>query len=348
MSRRSLFWVAAVAAWVTGCAVDEPEREWTTYLGHNQCHDIPCGNTPRLGPTPISELAEPTLGSSDPPPYSSTGVRIKSFTTSGGVSLTLQVDGLFLKGIRKGVGWPKVYSKAALVGAKLVAETKTGRSYEMTIEKYGTADYMELGGDHPNTIDTYLLSARDITNPPPAGTTPPLDFVCPAGTFGDSATEIQKYAIFEQGDRYDLATGAVSVTGPDAAPWFNIECNDDAKWKATIFSYAEPAASQAFPSDLVTRTAALRAIRADYCGDGVGWTQRGTMVDWLNSPGWLNLSSYANVEAIWDETGALCLTKPRLFDLEEISCPNGKVLTECTPEQLAAWAAEGELITYVP
>lgn len=59
--------------------------------------------------------------------------------------------------------------------------------------------------------------------------------------------------------------------------------------------------------------ACTRMLRADYCGDGVSFTENGTLLDifdYLSPPVALREESW-DIEARWLTTGALCLSKPR-------------------------------------
>nr|MCH9682290.1 hypothetical protein [Deltaproteobacteria bacterium] len=58
----------------------------------------------------------------------------------------------------------------------------------------------------------------------------------------------------------------------------------------------------------------VRAIRADYCGNGIAYTQTGTPIHLSNpSAGLSFLASAGATEAVFGPDGALCLTSPRVI-----------------------------------
>lgn len=73
---------------------------------------------------------------------------------------------------------------------------------------------------------------------------------------------------------------------------------------------------------------AIRMVRADYCGDGVSWTEPGQEIDiqdrWKIHD-WRNPAQFPVTEAIWGPKGAICIGTPRLgqFDIGDIICPQG-------------------------
>jgi ADYC domain-containing protein len=73
------------------------------------------------------------------------------------------------------------------------------------------------------------------------------------------------------------------------------------------------------------RTALLKAITADYCGDGVGtWTTPGHALAFGIADGAISVPSphvAGTVEAIWGPGGAVCIDTPRLRSLSEINGP---------------------------
>jgi hypothetical protein len=147
-----------------------------------------------------------------------------------------------------------------------------------------------------------------------------------------------------QGDRYDVPSGSVTAIGDAALPWFNIACNDDAMWKLFLMRHTQASQAQNITTTREQRTGALRSIRADYCGTGHPYTKQGTDVDWLNIGGWLthDAVAYPNVEAIWGETGALCLDTRRFDDGKAIAC----ALPSCAGMKL--WPDGASMRTYVP
>ncbi|HEY7371953.1 MAG TPA: ADYC domain-containing protein [Polyangia bacterium] len=133
---------------------------------------------------------------------------------------------------------------------------------------------------------------------------------------------IDATAIVFAGDHYDTAEKTVSKID-EKKGWFNLACAGTAPYKMHMLRHTE--AGSITPdgtprnTTLPQRTAMLKAITADYCGDGRGWTGDGTPLYWADAQGFYQWPS-ANIlgepdsrgiEAIWGPTGALCLNTPR-------------------------------------
>ncbi|MEX1363294.1 MAG: ADYC domain-containing protein, partial [Nannocystaceae bacterium] len=104
-------------------------------------------------------------------------------------------------------------------------------------------------------------------------------------------------------------------------------CTSGAVGKAAMWGYA--------PSEVGMEgyQAATRAVRADYCGDGVSWTATGTPLyigDALGIHG-LPPAPGMQPEAYWGPDGAACLHTPRLFQWEyaDVTCSNGVSIPMC-------------------
>ncbi|MFY0538849.1 ADYC domain-containing protein [Nannocystis pusilla] len=70
------------------------------------------------------------------------------------------------------------------------------------------------------------------------------------------------------------------------------------------------------------RQATIRMITADYCGDGYSFTEDGTHLDWENLAETVSPDappSWSDIEALWDEDGAVCLSNPRLATLAQVA-----------------------------
>lgn len=80
-------------------------------------------------------------------------------------------------------------------------------------------------------------------------------------------------------------------------------CTDSAPGKAALWGYP--------PSKNRTEfEATIRVIRADYCGNGISYTQEGKVIDFVDHN--FTASSNRPLEAIWDHHGAICVEHPRL------------------------------------
>lgn len=191
--------------------------------------------------------------------------------------------------------------------------------------------------------------------PPPAGTTLTSVAACP----GNGAPDVSVKILACHGDApTDRATCSVQViSGPDICG----TTNDDGQRpqaKVTIVrgswdgkgSWAANAGSITLACDMGTRTsvrpsdgaiatclnggyqpgsdlflACIRALRADYCGDGTPHTVAGTVVDMHDSA--VNKATAATcadgmtLEAAWSPGGAVCVTHQRWAGLiSKVTC----------------------------
>ncbi|MCH9682029.1 MAG: hypothetical protein K0V04_11385 [Deltaproteobacteria bacterium] len=125
------------------------------------------------------------------------------------------------------------------------------------------------------------------------------------------------------GLQVDGETGVMAYTG---AALHHIACTASAPGKAVQFGYC--------PADvhIDAFVMANRAIRADYCADGHPYTFPGNLLDIddnLQTPtmtvadAYDNLESGQTIEAVWNENGVLCVSKPRAASImrEDIVCP---------------------------
>lgn len=79
---------------------------------------------------------------------------------------------------------------------------------------------------------------------------------------------------------------------------------------------------------------ATRVVRADYCGDGISWTEQGTGLQLEDvQQVWSFADPAQSTEAIWGPDGALCLKEPRLD--YNVECANGFSLPNCYDQTLA-------------
>jgi hypothetical protein len=154
----------------------------------------------------------------------------------------------------------------------------------------------------------------------------------------DELWEDLKYsAIVFEGDHYDPEKKTVSKSR--GAGWFNLACFGAAPAKMHLLRHT---AAGAFTSDgtnrntsLPERTAMLKAITADYCGNGAAWTGDGTPLEWMDAREWhpkpnLDVSALTTsgmIEAVWGPKGALCLNEPR----RKTSAPPTAAYPACTP-----------------
>lgn len=216
------------------------------------------------------------------------GLRIVDFRKAG-ASYALRVDGDRLMG--DGPGLALIGDD--LVGAEIVL-TDGVETYIVYVEHVSRTMSFEVAPHTP--IETYRLGY----SVGPDSTTLHED-VCPE----DNVLE----AMIFTGDRYGAAQKTVTVGG-DADRWFNIACAGSAPAKMHIFRHTTAGSTAATVTSQAERQALLKMFAADYCGTGESFTFRGQPLTWSN--GWSPIGAYETFEAVWDESGALCLDVPRL------------------------------------
>ena len=148
----------------------------------------------------------------------------------------------------------------------------------------------------------------------------------------------EAWSVIVGGERYSWEDKDAFASGDDARGWFNIACYDNALYKMKFTGYdPQPTGDNPYVSAPEDRTATLKMMTADYCGTGTSFTETGTPLYWINAEGWSSNSVPVDAvsEALWDETGALCLDEPRLGNdiLQDIidECATvGKVLGPCS------------------
>lgn len=132
----------------------------------------------------------------------------------------------------------------------------------------------------------------------------------PSGFSQDGLADF--HAVVFEGDRID---GVSKVVYGEDASWFNIGCGGHALAKQHLTAHTRVASKlmQLPTPTFAQRTAHLKALVADYCGDGTPYTVAGEKLGWKSTNGFSNVPAInAGVEAIWSETGAVCLTEPRI------------------------------------
>ena len=93
------------------------------------------------------------------------------------------------------------------------------------------------------------------------------------------------------------------------------------------------------------RQAALKMMAADYCGDGyAGYTTVGTPIEFSDAQGSFPAPSNLQIEAAWNEGGALCLNTPRQVARRDVACQ--AILPTC--DQLGPALADADWISYHP
>jgi hypothetical protein len=110
--------------------------------------------------------------------------------------------------------------------------------------------------------------------------------------------------------------------------------------------------------DVSLRTTLLKAITADYCGDGLGtYTRPGNPLAFAISGGGTSFpdpyGSGMTVEAIWKPESAVCVDRPRLVAPGAIACgprvcDPGAPASPPPPPPPDVWSARGYVLTANP
>ena len=208
----------------------------------------------------------------------------------GAVTYTLEGYGAGVAGRPLEPGAPRLEG-AALVGLVLVLRDSANRRY--TVHVAATNATIFWAQPH-GSVRTYALTYA----PEGASASQPL---CTAG-----ANE----AILFQGDRYDSQRKTIVATGAAAKGWVNIGCAGTSIAKLYLTRHTQ--ASQQILTTPGERQSMLKMFTADVCGDGTSFTVPGQRLLWADAKGITTFASpAATVEAIWNESGAVCLNTPR-------------------------------------
>jgi hypothetical protein len=208
-----------------------------------------------------------------------------------------------------------------------VAEGEKMVGWSLLVTINGKADQVQILGYQAGPVSQYALAMRDGEGV--------MKNICPS--FADSPSEPASTLIF--GERYDFETKEVIA---EQESWVNFACRGEALFKMKAMGYV-PDETKA-----IHRQATLKMLTADYCGSGHSFTEDGTPLIMQNNEGTIGKDAGelgGEVEALWNEYGALCLTTPRLASLDEIA--EHCTLPVCD-EELIAKGADFAWRTWVP
>lgn len=313
--------VAGLAIVGGACTYDESEDslEFRTTIGCSSC-GIGNSNTAHVNNYPIDQLHLYGDANAD-------GVTVLGVQGPGGPLYQLRTEGDEL------IAWDPGASAAVADGAALVGWTiklyHAGNAELLEVFILGYDDQIALPyDDNGQTISAYALGYHPIEAPSETHS------VCPQSTAYPDVIA----ATIVRGELYDAATGAVAAN----QEWLTIACFGNAVAKTKLFGYGP---HEIRPDDVVAATipqrqATIRMLTADYCGTGHSFTVDGTPLAWKNDNGGVkpdDSPDFDDIEALWDEDGALCLTRPRLADIADVrkECE----LPECSEKLMgdAAW-----------
>ena len=210
----------------------------------------------------------------------------------------------------------KVLRQDELVGAVLTAEDTEG--HELTVR----IDGWELDARDPmQEVVLYRLSTpdetggwKDLCSPDPDGRK--LGFPL-GGRWTDSGEHVR-------------------------APTFGITCTSGAIGKCVRFGYKPWANGPDGKSLWELHQACVRMVRADYCGNGHGWTRNGMLIDIFDRLGIQKDETAPGLrfEAAWGPQGAYCVHHTRVPEnggLDDVlrMCPeklSGRTGDSCTED----------------
>lgn len=159
-----------------------------------------------------------------------------------------------------------------------------------------------------------------------------------------NATGAETRAVVHDDLDIDPATGEV-VARPDTV---YLACLGGAAGKVAYapFGYG----FRPFELGLAPFEAALRFIRADYCGDGTSWTSHGASITYSDKWGVGDGVQLGRTDAVWGESGALCLGDELRggFTYEDIECPGGAKPPRCEDAAEDLYLAEGWIWSALP
>jgi hypothetical protein len=229
-----------------------------------------------------------------------------------------------------GLAGPKV-SGAQLAGAMLLGETEDGEPVRLRVDSVAVAaDPNPKTPENENADVWFYRVSVQRGSGPGAGKKPagPLNsqFKPAAPTWAPLCPQ-QGVAVAVAGTwnmQAGDAGGARKEAG--AAGEFTFACVGSAiakcvtsmgykPWK-TLTPTAGPGVAPSLVGKQVSldalHQACVRAVRADYCGNGLSMTAEGTQVNFYDSAGVQKDEASWPLEAVWTPAGALCVNVPRL------------------------------------
>ena len=303
----------AVVVLGVGCVagdVDEP-RVGAVQQDIGGCDEFMCGtNSPQIAQFGFWELNLPsTLGAAGLPNNAS--MQVLGFVQNNVLYLPR-----VLRGRLTATRGATTLSGSALVGGYLYLANGS-RTFELRVTAVGSVDsWAQPASGTPHvTLETYQLDWAEFIN----GVAERFQNMCtnpPSRENPDSLTMIGSLAfqtLLFEGDRIDAAHKL--DTSVDRS-WFNLGCAGSALAKMALTGHTQAAwDAGTFNTTLTERTTMLKMLAADYCGDGTPFTVGGQPLNWEDDHGTMKLlSAPAQLvpESRWNETGAVCLDKPRV------------------------------------
>ena len=222
----------------------------------------------------------------------------------------------------------------ALLPSGQVAYGMQTLGWSLILEWDGVERELEIAHyeEHPDWVDGLPVPTYSLLHDHPPGGGDAVDIpLCPG--FSGDETFVTAYAgaVFDQSN--------LTVTHEPDLATFGCAGHIVAKLRMMGYTPDDP-----YGSDLPQQQAAVKMLSADYCGTGHSFTAIGTPLAWTDALGnfgpwssqaeWVSGGVYdpdaTDMEARWDQDGAICLDTPRLADLGDIKneC-NGNLPPRC-------------------
>lgn len=221
-------------------------------------------------------------------------------------------------------------------------------------------------------LETYELQWRNPNALPPSSPST-LTQLCRAEPAAGGTLQFD--AIIFEGELYKDDTKQRYV--PLASEgWFNVACMGSAVAKEFMMRHTQVSKPPIDNTSPAERQALMNAWTANYCGDGVSFTKTGEPLRMRDNKKWIHpasgwsweydighepdgeLPQLVSYEAIWNETGAVCLNTPRredkeadIYDTIVAHCEEvGHPLPTCSDDGLApiGWESQGHILTANP
>ncbi|MEZ4380554.1 MAG: ADYC domain-containing protein [Nannocystaceae bacterium] len=261
--------------------------------GCTQC-GLTLGNSPNINGAELSDVHLDAVNTS--------GIKVRLGTgpLPDALSFALEVDmekETFVA-VDPGDRDVELFSGADFVGAKIALEMPNGGgTVTLVITDYDEeVESWAAGGAPLVAYKAEYMNGNAYTS------------LCPS-----TSPENQWFTLIA-GEIYDRDSHLITPSSRSVS----IACVGEAAAKMKLMDF-HPQGNRGASVD--ERTATLRMITADYCGDGTSYTATGVPVAWRDVDGMIEPPTEENyLEAIWTKDGARCLDIPRLHDRDTIHC----------------------------
>lgn len=244
-------------------------------------------NTSAIGSQPFSEM---DLAGALHDGVQVTGVKVKGANNSWILADKTEVaDGT----LRIKVG-KTVYSGAALVGARWQIDLVNEQGVVVPREIWIAEVHVISAKEARYTFQTHDDDGQ-------------VTYLCDADTLGSHSAAVIKDVTIDP--------FTADMAPRKATAYF--ACTSGAVGKAVTWGY------RPWERTLAQFATAVRVVRADYCYDGMSWTENGTALQLKDR--W-NINTFVSAapptEVVWTKTGIACLTQPRasMYTAAMVTC----------------------------